>query len=132
MNTKKILVTGGAGYIGGHTALELIQAGYQTVMVDNFSKSDRTLLDGIEKLTGKKNNFHQGDCTDRKFMDALFKSQGPFSCVLHFAAYKSVGESVAHPLMYYQNNVGSLITLLEVMKENHVTDLIFSSSCTVY
>lgn len=129
---KKILVTGGAGYIGAHTAVELIQTGYDTVIVDNFSKSDRTLLEGIEKITGLKPNFHEGDCLDEKFLQKLFKSEGPFSCVLHFAAYKSVGESVQQPLMYYENNIGSLVTLLKVMKENQVSDLIFSSSCTVY
>ena len=129
---KKILVTGGAGYIGSHTAVELIQAGYDTVIVDNFSKSDRTLLKGMEKITGSKPNFHEGDCLDEEFLQKLFKTQGPFSCVLHFAAYKSVGESVQQPLMYYENNIGSLVTLLKVMKENNVKDLIFSSSCTVY
>jgi UDP-glucose 4-epimerase len=129
---KKVLVTGGAGYIGGHTAVELVQAGYEAVIVDNFSKSDRTLLEGIEKVIGKKPNFHQGDCLDKRFLQTVFESEGPFSCVLHFAAYKSVGESVQNPLMYYGNNIGSLVTLLEVMKENSVTDLIFSSSCTVY
>jgi UDP-glucose 4-epimerase len=131
-NNKKILVTGGAGYIGAHTVVELDRAGYHPVIVDNLSKSDETLLHGIAKLTGKKPDFQKGDCGDKKFLESIFQSQGPFSCVLHFAAYKSVGESVQQPLMYYRNNVGSMVTLLEVMKENNVRDLIFSSSCTVY
>lgn len=132
MSNKKVLVTGGAGFIGAHTAVELIQADYETVIVDNFSKSDHTLLEGIEKITGKKPNFHQGDCTDRDFLRRIFAQQGPFTSVLHFAAYKSVNESVEKPLVYYHNNVGSLVALLEVMKENNVKDIIFSSSCTVY
>jgi UDP-glucose 4-epimerase len=129
---KKVLVTGGAGYIGSHTAVELMAAGYETVVIDNFSKSDRTLLKGIEKITGRKPNFHEGDCLNEDFLDNLFRTEGPFSCVLHFAAYKSVGESVKEPLMYYENNIGSMVTLLKVMKAHGVKDLIFSSSCTVY
>ena len=132
MNTKKVLVTGGAGYIGAHTVVELIKAGFETVVVDNLSSSDRTLLEGIEKITSLKINFQKGDCCDKKFMTTVLKSEGPFSSVLHFAAYKSVGESVEKPLLYYQNNIGSLITLLEVMQENKVHNIIFSSSCTVY
>lgn len=132
MENKKILVTGGAGYIGAHTAVELIQAGYNIVIVDDLSKSDETLLKGIEKITGAKPSFFKGDCGDKKFMQSIFKSQGPFSCVYHFAAYKSVGESVREPLLYYRNNISSMLILLEVMKENAVRDLIFSSSCTVY
>jgi UDP-glucose 4-epimerase len=129
---KKILVTGGAGYIGAHTAVELMGSGYEPVIVDNLSRSDRTLLTGMEQITGSKPNFHQGDCLDEQFLQNIFKTQGPFSCVLHFAAYKSVGESVEQPLIYYENNIGSLVTLLKVMKANQVKDLIFSSSCTVY
>jgi UDP-glucose 4-epimerase len=129
---KKILVTGGAGYIGAHTAVELTQAGYHAVIVDNFSKSDRTLLDGMEKIIGAKPDFQEGDCLDKAFMTKLFKEQGPFSGIIHFAAFKSVGESVQYPLMYHRNNIDSLITLLEVMHENNTRDLIFSSSCTVY
>ena len=132
MRSKKILVTGGAGYIGAHTVVELINAGYEPVIVDNLSRSDRTLLDGIEKITGKKAAFYQGDCCDKKFLTGVFGSAGPIASVLHFAAYKSVGESEEKPLLYYQNNLNSLTTLLEVMLENNVADFIFSSSCTVY
>ena len=132
MKQKKILVTGGAGYIGAHTTVELIQAGYDVVIVDDLSRSDRTLLKGIERITKEGVAFHQGDCCDKAFMTRLFKNAGPFSSVMHFAAYKSVGESVAKPLLYYHNNLNSLITLLDVMLENDVKDLIFSSSCTVY
>ncbi len=130
--SKKILVTGGAGFIGAHTVVELIQAGYEPVIVDNFSRSDRTLVEGIESITKQKPNLHEGDCNDKNFLQQVFDTQGPFSAVMHFAAFKSVGESVHEPLMYYKNNVGSLVTLLEVMKEFQVRDLIFSSSCTVY
>lgn len=129
---KKVLVTGGAGYIGAHTALELTQAGYDVVIIDDLSRSDNTLLDGLEKLTGKKPNFHKGNCADRNFLHSVFSKEGPFSCVLHFAAFKSVGESVQDPLLYYRNNLDSLLVLLEEMKEHRVTDMIFSSSCTVY
>jgi UDP-glucose 4-epimerase len=129
---KRILVTGGAGYIGAHTAVELIQAGYDPVIVDNFSKSDDTLLKGMEKIIGKAPEFYEGDCVDRDFLQSIFEAHGPFSCVLHFAAFKSVGESVQFPLMYYENNLKSLTVLLDVMKKNGVKDLIFSSSCTVY
>lgn len=129
---KKILVTGGAGYIGSHTTVELIQAGYEPIVIDNFIYSDGALITGIEKITGKKVNFHQGDCRDKAFLTNLFETQGPIDGVIHFAALKSVGESVEKPLLYHQNNVESLLTLLEVMKQFGVKDFIFSSSCTVY
>jgi UDP-glucose 4-epimerase len=129
---KKVLVTGGAGYIGAHTAVELIAAGYEPVIVDNLSKSDRTLLEGIEKITTKKVSFFQGDCTDESFLKGVFEWAGPFQAVMHFAAYKSVGESVEKPLEYYRNNLDSHVVLLKTMKMFSVTDLIFSSSCTVY
>lgn len=129
---KKVLVTGGAGYIGAHTVVELIESGYEPVIVDDLSKSDRTLLEGIEAITSKKVNFFQGDCGDEAFLKGVFEWAGPFSAVMHFAAYKSVGESVEQPLEYYRNNLGSLVSLLKVMKNFGVTNLIFSSSCTVY
>ena len=131
MAKKKILVTGGAGYIGAHTVVELSQAGFEPVIVDNFSKSDDTLLKGIEKILGSKPVFMEGNCTDSTFLRSVFEKH-QFACVMHFAAFKSVGESVQRPLYYYHNNIESLVTLLEVMKEFNVNDLIFSSSCTVY
>ena len=129
---KKILLTGGAGYIGAHTVVELVAAGYDPVIIDNFSKSDKTLLDGISRITNKPLQFVEGDCCDREFLSKLFKEHGPFSSVLHFATFKSVGESVEKPLDYYKNNVGSMLALMDTMKDNQVSDLIFSSSCTVY
>lgn len=132
MNNKKILVTGGAGYIGAHTAVELFRAGYEPILVDDFSKSDDTLLQGIEEIIKRKLVFHKGDCKDKNFLQSVFDKSGPISGVMHFAAYKAVGESVEKPLMYYQNNIDSLISLLLVMQDFGVKDFIFSSSCTVY
>jgi UDP-glucose 4-epimerase len=132
MKQEKVLVTGAAGYIGAHTVVELFNSGYEPIMIDNFAKSDKTLLSGIEKITKKKFKFYEGDCNDHEFLERVFSAEQDIICVLHFAAFKSVGESVAEPLMYYKNNVGSLVTLLEVMKKFNQKNLIFSSSCTVY
>jgi UDP-glucose 4-epimerase len=132
MNTRKILVTGGAGYIGAHTTVQLIQAGYEPIVVDNLVSSDETLLHGIKDITGKGVPFFQGDCRDREFLKRVFSQAGPFHSVIHFAALKSVGESVQQPLRYFDNNLNSLLVLLEVMKDSNVFNLIFSSSCTVY
>ncbi len=129
--TDHVLVTGGAGYIGAHTVVELLQAGFKVTVVDNLERSDYKIVEGIETITKTKVDFHKLDCLDFSSMDNLF-SQNKFSSVIHFAAFKSVNESVAEPISYYRNNVGSLVTLLEVMKKHNVRDLIFSSSCTVY
>lgn len=129
---KKILVTGGAGYIGSHTVVELIQAGYEPIVIDNFIYSDGSLLSGIEKITGKKVTFYKGDCNDKDFLRNLFKTEGTIEGVIHFAALKSVKESVEKPVEYYQNNVGSLLALLETMPAFNIKKFIFSSSCTVY
>lgn len=128
---NSILVTGGAGFIGSHTAVELFESGYHPVIVDNLSTSDRLLLEGLPKITGEKVDFFEGDCTDREFLRSVF-SQRNITAVMHFAAFKSVGESVEFPIRYFRNNIDSLIALLEVMKEFGVRDFIFSSSCTVY
>ena len=129
---NKVLVTGGAGYIGAHTVLLLVQAGYEPVIIDNFSRSDNTLLEGIAKLLGRMPMVYNGSCQDKTFLRHVFNEAGVFKAVIHFAAFKSVGESVQQPVEYYQNNIGSLLTLLEVMKEQSLFDIIFSSSCTVY
>jgi UDP-glucose 4-epimerase len=131
LSGKKILLTGGAGYIGAHTAVELLQLGHEAVLVDDFSKSNDSLLKGIERILGNKPVFFEGDCKDPQFLERIF-SQNTFDSVIHFAAYKSVGESVKEPLLYYDNNLRSMIELLRVMKKFKVNEFIFSSSCTVY
>jgi UDP-glucose 4-epimerase len=131
MNSKNVLVTGGAGYIGAHTVVELVQSGYSPIIVDDLSRSNEGLVKGIQKIVGKEIPFHKVNCTSVQDMRKLFR-ENAIGSVIHFAAFKSVGESVQKPLMYYQNNVGSLITLLDVMKEFSVQQIIFSSSCTVY
>ena len=128
---RKILVTGGAGYIGSHTVVELLAQGYEPIIVDNFSNSERTVLDRLEQLTNKTLICHEGDCTDREFMNSVFQQHNPEGAI-HFAAFKAVGESVEKPLAYYQNNIDSLIVLLESMRDHGCEKLVFSSSCTVY
>jgi UDP-glucose 4-epimerase len=129
---KKILVTGGAGYIGSHTVVELAQAGYQPVIIDNFSNSEEAALAGIEAILGRPVPTHRIDCADVTALRGVFEAEPDIAGVIHFAAYKAVGESVQKPLAYFQNNVGSLLTLLQVMREFNVENLVFSSSCTVY
>lgn len=129
---KKILVTGGAGYIGAHAVVELVRAGYEPILIDDFSRSDDTLLIGIEMIIGNKPKFYRGNCASESFLKSVFETEKNIAGVIHFAAYKSVGESVQVPTLYYRNNIDSLLTLLDVMRERHVKNLIFSSSCTVY
>lgn len=129
--TEKILVTGGAGYIGSHTVIELIEQGYTPVILDNFSNAHPSVIPLIETIAGKPILTIEGDCNDSELLRKVF-SEHDFSGVIHFAAFKAVGESVANPLKYYQNNLFSLIQLLRVMEEFKVTRLVFSSSCTVY
>lgn len=128
----RILVTGGAGYIGSHTVMELENSGFETVLIDNFSNSSPDNLQGLEQLLGKPLNFHEGDCQNGDFLIKVFEESGPFDAVMHFAAYKSVHESVNDPMKYYKNNVGSLIALLQAMDSHKVNKLVFSSSCSVY
>jgi len=128
---KKILVTGGAGYIGSHTVVELVAAGYEAIIVDDLSNGSVQVLDRLKSITGREISFYQGSVADKGFMNRVFE-ENHIDAVIHFAAYKAVGESVQEPLKYYENNVGGTITLLEVMKENKVDHIIFSSSATVY
>jgi UDP-glucose 4-epimerase len=128
----KILVTGGAGYIGSHAVVELAQAGYEPVIVDDFSNSETTVLAGLREILGRDVPCHRIDCGNAEALHQVFRQEGDIKGVIHFAAYKAVGESVQKPLAYFHNNVGSLITLLQVMKDEGVENLVFSSSCTVY
>jgi len=127
----KILVTGGVGYIGSHTVVELINEGYEPVIIDNFSNSNAEMLKRLESLTGKSLLFHEGDCCDIAFLKQVFRAH-TFEGVIHFAAFKAVGESVENPIKYYENNLGSLVSILKTMQEFGVKQFVFSSSCTVY
>ena len=127
----KILVTGGTGYIGSHTCVELLNAGYQVVIIDNLSNSKEDVVEKIEKITNKKVKFYKGDCCDKTLLTHIFNTE-KIDAVIHFAGFKAVGESVKLPLKYYRNNLDSTITLLEVMDEFNVKRLVFSSSATVY
>lgn len=129
---EKILVTGGTGYIGSHTTVELQNAGYDVVIIDNLSNSSRNVLDGIEAITGIRPEFVEGDCTDIETLRALFKDYPGIKGIINFAASKAVGESIEKPLLYYRNNLMTLINLLELMPEEGVKGIVFSSSCTVY
>lgn len=128
----EILVTGGTGYIGSHTVVELQSAGYEVVIIDNLSNSNIEVLDGIEKISGIRPAFVQGDVTDKETLISLFRQHPGIKGIINFAASKAVGESVEKPLMYYRNNLVSLINLLELMPEYGVQGIVFSSSCTVY
>ena len=129
---RKILVTGGAGYIGSHTVVELTAAGYTPIIVDNLCNTSTQNIEGIEKIIGNKIKWHNTDCTDKVGMDRVFTEEGTIEGAIHFAAYKAVEESVQNPQKYYDNNMGSLEVLLQCMQENEVKNIIFSSSCTVY
>ena len=129
---KKILITGGAGFIGSHTVVAVYENGYLPVIVDNFSNSEKFVLKGIAEICGREFRCYEGDCVDAAFMRHVFKSEKKIDGVIHFAAYKAVKESIEQPEKYYHNNIGSLLTLLAVMKESATLPLVFSSSCTVY
>jgi len=129
---QTILVTGGTGFIGSHTTVELQNAGYNVVIVDNLSNSQANVVDGIEKITGIRPAFEEADCCDFAAMERIFNKYPNIEGIIHFAASKAVGESVEKPLMYYRNNFVSLINLLELMPKYNVKGIIFSSSCTVY
>lgn len=129
---KNILVTGGAGYIGSHTAVELLNKGFNVIIADNLSNSKRASIDGIQEITGKSVDFHQIDLCDFPQTAQLFQSYPRIDAVIHFAASKAVGESVEKPLLYYRNNLNSLINIMECMRQFGTSHIVFSSSCTVY
>ena len=127
----KILITGGAGYIGSHTCVELLKNNYEVIIIDNLSNAKEEVIDNIKKITGKDLIFYNGDVRDKKLLKKIFK-QNKIDAVIHFAGYKAVGESVEKPLEYYENNIGSTINLCMTMREYNCKNLIFSSSATVY
>lgn len=132
MMKQTILVTGGTGFIGSHTTVELQQAGYEVVIVDNLSNSKIEVVDGIEKITGIRPAFEKMDLRDMEATEEIFRKYPKIEGIIHFAASKAVGESVEKPLLYYRNNIVSLVNLLELMPKYGVKGIIFSSSCTVY
>lgn len=129
---KKIIVTGGAGYIGSHTVVELFNAGYEPIIIDNFSNAEKNVIDAIVQLLNHAVKWYEGDCREEDFLRKVLKEEKDVAGIIHFAASKAVGESVVKPLLYYDNNVGSLLVLLRVMKEFNINHFVFSSSCTVY
>ena len=128
---KKILVTGGAGYIGSHTAVELLESDYEVVIIDNFYNSKPEAIENIKKITNKNFAFYEGDVRDKDILRVIF-NEHKIEAVIHFAGYKAVGESVEKPLMYYRNNIDCTLSLLEVMQEYNCKKIVFSSSATVY
>lgn len=128
----KILVNGGAGYIGSHTAVELLNAGHAPVIIDNFSNSEKWIIDRIEQITDNRPKMYEGDCTDSAFMNSVFEKEKDIEGVIHFSAFKAVGESIEKPIPYYRNNINSLLVVLEMMQKYNVKNIVFSSSATVY
>ena len=129
---KKILVTGGCGYIGAHTIVDLIQNGFEVISVDNNSRSKPNILDGVARITGTKVKNYNVDLCIFDDTHAIFQENPDIAGIIHFAAYKSVGESVENPLMYFENNINSLINMLRCASEFSIPNFVFSSSCTVY
>lgn len=129
---ERILVTGGTGYIGSHTVVELQNSGYEVIIIDNLSNSNADVVDNIEKISGVRPVFEKIDCLDYDGLDNLFGKYSGIKAIIHFAASKAVGESVEKPLLYYRNNLVSLINLLELMPKHNIGGIVFSSSCTVY
>ena len=127
----KILLTGGAGFIGSHTCVEIVEAGHDVVIADDLSNSKPAVLDRLKELTGKEIPFYHIDVADRQKVDEMFAKEN-FDAVIHFAGFKAVGESVAKPVMYYRNNIDTTLTLLETMAKYNVNNFVFSSSATVY
>lgn len=127
----KILVTGGAGYIGSHTCVELLEKGYEVVVIDNYYNSCAVSVERVEKITGKKVALYEGDVRDKPLLDRIF-TEHKIDCVIHFAGLKAVGESCAKPILYYDNNIGGTLALVEVMQKHNCKKIIFSSSATVY
>ena len=132
IDKTKVLVTGGAGYIGSHTVVELINDGFEVIIIDNLSNSEMSSIEGIEKITGVKPKFIKLDLKNKEKTLNFFKENSDIDAIIHFAAYKAVGESVSNPVMYYENNLNSLMNVLEGMKQNNIKNVVFSSSCTVY
>ncbi|WP_456458263.1 UDP-glucose 4-epimerase GalE [Reichenbachiella sp.] len=128
---KNILVTGGLGFIGSHTCVELINSGFTPIILDNLSNSEPWIKDRIEKIVNQSVVFYEGDCRDKELLNQIFTEQ-KINGIIHFAAYKAVGESVNEPLKYYENNIGGLTAILEVSQKQNCSNLVFSSSCTVY
>jgi UDP-glucose 4-epimerase len=128
----KILLTGGTGFIGSHTAVALAQAGFHPLVVDNFSNSERWIQERIEALAGSPVSFYEADCRDFNALTYAVRNAGGVDGIIHLAAFKSVGESIANPLKYFENNLGSMIAVLKLMESEHIGRLVFSSSCTVY
>lgn len=132
MGKGKILVTGGTGYIGSHTVVELFNAGYEPIIIDNLSNSSISVLDGIKAITKVPPTYENIDCKDYNSLERFFEKHQDMKAIAHFAAYKSVGESVSKPISYYRNNIVSLLNLLQLMPDFGIKNIVFSSSCTVY